>query len=513
MDKQYQKKFDFNNLFILEMANNHQGSVEHGKRIIEAFTEPVRIAGVKAAIKFQLRNLDVMVHPDYRENTENKHISRFLSTRLSEEQFRSLRDAASEAGFLTMATPYDEDSVDLAGRLGIELVKIASSSAADWPLLEHIVQSGIPIVCSTGGLPLEKVDNLVSFFDHRGANFALMHCVSIYPTPNHKLNLKRIKIFRERYPHVTIGFSTHEDPNNTDAVKIAYSFGARLFERHIGIETDEIKLNTYSSRPEQIERWFAAHQEARSMIGEHASPSDVDDPQEQESLASMMRGVFSKDSLKQGSVIQRTDVFFAMPFLPKQLHSGQWRQGLTADRDYAPYEPIADSIIPDIVARKEIVYKAIHDVKGFLREARISINDESSVELLHPYGVKEFFKHGAFVIHCFNRDYSKKIIIMMHGQDFPSAYQKKKEITIQILTGQLEVEIAGKQRMLYPGDTLLIPSGVWYTCTTQHGVIYEALSTTEYEDDAVYVDPAILARLPEERKTRLNNWGRHQFDD
>ena len=30
------RKFDFNDLFTFEMANNHQGSVAHGKKIIDA---------------------------------------------------------------------------------------------------------------------------------------------------------------------------------------------------------------------------------------------------------------------------------------------------------------------------------------------------------------------------------------------------------------------------------------------------------------------------------------------
>ena len=35
-----------------------------------------------------------------------------------------------------------------------------------------------------------------------------------------------------------IGWSTHEDQNNVYPVSIAYSKGARIFERHIGINTN-----------------------------------------------------------------------------------------------------------------------------------------------------------------------------------------------------------------------------------------------------------------------------------
>lgn len=43
----------FENLFVLEAANNHWGDLERGKRIIQEFATVVRHNNVKAAIKFQ----------------------------------------------------------------------------------------------------------------------------------------------------------------------------------------------------------------------------------------------------------------------------------------------------------------------------------------------------------------------------------------------------------------------------------------------------------------------------
>ena len=83
-------KFDFENLFIFEKANNHQGSVDHGKRIIREFAKVAKNADVRAAIKLQFRELDTFIHPAHKGSKENKHIPRFESTRLSEEQFAEL---------------------------------------------------------------------------------------------------------------------------------------------------------------------------------------------------------------------------------------------------------------------------------------------------------------------------------------------------------------------------------------------------------------------------------------
>ena len=128
-------KFNFEDLFIFEMANNHQGSVEHGLSIISAMGDIVRRTGVKAAVKFQFRDLDSLIHPSYLNYTDNKHIKRFISTRLDKNAFKLLAEEVKNRGMLAISTPFDEASVDLIEDLGIDVVKIASSSANDWPLL------------------------------------------------------------------------------------------------------------------------------------------------------------------------------------------------------------------------------------------------------------------------------------------------------------------------------------------------------------------------------------------
>ena len=67
----------FNDLFIFEMANNHQGSVEHGRKIIQYLGDLKHQYGINAAVKFQYRDLDTMIHPDFISRRDVKHIPRF----------------------------------------------------------------------------------------------------------------------------------------------------------------------------------------------------------------------------------------------------------------------------------------------------------------------------------------------------------------------------------------------------------------------------------------------------
>ena len=267
MKLQDKKGFDFSGIFLFEIANNHQGSVEHGKRIIREVSAVAKKAGVKGAIKLQLRDLDAFIHPNYRESTENKHIQRFLSTRLSETQFAELVKEIRVQDMIPICTPFDEPSVDLIMKFSIEIIKVGSCSAQDWPLLERVAETGKPVICSTGGLTIKEIDRIVSFLQHRGIQFALMHCVSIYPSPNNRLHLNQIEVLCNRYPGVSVGFSTHEDPSNLTAIVIAYAKGAQLFEKHVGVTTDQIKLNAYSATPGQVEAWLATYQEAVAACG------------------------------------------------------------------------------------------------------------------------------------------------------------------------------------------------------------------------------------------------------
>lgn len=492
------------------MANNHQGSVEHGFRIINAAADITRRHQIRGAVKLQFRDLDTFIHPDHRDSKNNKHIPRFLSTRLSEDEFARLVEETKKNNLITICTPFDETSVDKIERLGIELIKIGSCSAQDWPLLEKVAQSGKPVICSTGGLTIKEVDRIVTFFQHRGVLFALMHCVAIYPTPNDKFHLNQIEIMKNRYPGVTIGFSTHEDPINTNVIMMAYAKGARIFEKHVGVPADGISLNAYSASPEQTEAWVMAYKDALSACG-HNQEREISE-KEKSDLKSLMRGVFAKRDIKADDIIKREDVFFAMPLQENQLSSGFWKNNLIADRDYKINESLSALLNSSKKTPKDIIYSTIHEIKGMLNESKIPLGHDFSVELSHHYGIEKFHEIGCTIIECVNREYAKKLIIQLPGQWNPIHYHIKKDETFHILRGVVEVEIEGNKKVLHSGDTLWIPRGVWHGFGTESGAIIEEISTASQNDDSFYVDRKIAKMPREERKTRLLNWGRHQFD-
>ena len=138
----------FHNLFVLELANNHLGSVERGKKIIQDHGQIVRYNNIKASIKLQFRDVANFIHDNYK-NKEERYIKKTMKTSLSKDQFRELVNEIINVGCIPMATPFDEKSVDLCQEFNFAIIKVASSDSNDWPLLEKIASTNKPVILST----------------------------------------------------------------------------------------------------------------------------------------------------------------------------------------------------------------------------------------------------------------------------------------------------------------------------------------------------------------------------
>lgn len=494
----------FKDLHIFEMANNHQGSVEHGLKIIDAVARIARNHGIRAAVKLQFRELDSFIHPDYKGREDVKHIPRFESTRLNQEQFRQLVDATREAGLVAVSTPFDEASVQTCLSLGVDIIKVASCSAADWPLLEVIADANKPVIASTGGLSIYEIDNLVTFLSKRAPELAIMHCVALYPTPPERQAMNFMAKMIKRYPYVTIGYSGHEAPENTEVAQVAVAKGARLLERHFGVATDEITLNKYSMDPEQADAWVEAAQRARAICGEddgkHVSQAEY------ESLLQLQRGVFAKRAIRKGEEISRDDVFFAMPCQDGQLDSGrfgQYRARFVASRDYEANAPIFERAQDDKLRQLRGI---LHDAKGQLFEAGVALGDDVTIEVSHHYGIDRFRETGCILINSINREYCNKFLILLPGQKHPHHKHRKKEETFHLLWGDLEVNLEGDIIHMKPGDKLLVERDQMHAFRTRGGCIFAEISTRSIVGDSYYEDESIAHMDPMERKTIVDRW-------
>jgi sialic acid synthase SpsE len=326
----------FEDLFILEIANNHWGDVSRGLEIIRQHSRMVRFNNVRAALKLQFRDVDNFIHKDFRDRSDVRYIKKTMDTKLSKEHYAVLIDAVKKSDCIPMATPFDEASVDLCVEFGLPLIKVASSDINDWLLLERIAATKRPVIVSTGGSSQKDTDDIVTFFERRNIPLAINHCVSLYPTEEGELELNQIDYLKNRYPGHVIGLSTHEHADWQWSMAIAYAKGTRTFERHIDIDAGGIPVSPYCSTPNQIDTWFKAFNRVRDMCG--SSPEQKRRPslKEVEYLDALVRGVYAKRDLPAGHVLNnlsiQDDIYLAIPLQKGQLSCRELMTGETIQR-------------------------------------------------------------------------------------------------------------------------------------------------------------------------------------
>jgi sialic acid synthase SpsE/mannose-6-phosphate isomerase-like protein (cupin superfamily) len=482
-------------LFVFEIANNHQGSVEHGSNIIRAIARIVQPRNIIGAIKFQFRQLETFLHPGFLESqlptSSNKHANRFIATRLNFDQYKHLAEEARKYNLIPFATPFDEASVNWCEALDFPVIKIASSVATDWPLLQRVAQAKRPVICSTAGLFLPQVDDLVTFFQERQIPIALMHCVGLYPASPQYLHMDQIRQLRERYPGVVIGYSGHESCVHLHIVALAVACGAAILERHVGLSTSTISLNAYSLAPDDVSVWVDKALEAQAAV--RVGQPRVYLESEARSLEELRRGVYVKVDKKPGQLLTRDDLTLVMPCLPGQFHAGEVDKviGLpTFERGISAMMPVmktSGAAIPPEIRIGSIVAR----VREMLREAKITLPEGTAAEISHPYGLEIFERYGAVIIRMADRKCYKKLVIQLPGQQYPLHKHMQKEETYQILAGELEVEVDGIITMLQPGGSITIHRSQTHGFRSCEGMVMEEISTTDIKGDSFYIDKAI----------------------
>jgi sialic acid synthase SpsE/mannose-6-phosphate isomerase-like protein (cupin superfamily) len=491
-------------LFIFEMANNHMGSVDHGRRIVKAMQEAARGFPFHFAVKLQYRDIDTFIHPAYRNRFDLKFVKRFSETRISWEGYKEIKDAIGEAGFISICTPWDEVSVDRIEEHGYDFIKIPSCYLTDWPLLERVALSERPVIASTAGVALEDIDRVVSFFRHRNKRFSLMHCVGEYPTRDENLQLGQIRLLQTRYPGVEVGYSTHERPDNFDAVKIAIGMGATIFEKHVGVPTETVSLNGYSATPEQVRQWLTAASEAYRMYGPERERYPFTDA-ETRTLRDLQRGVFVKQEIRTGETLTAANTFYAIPSAPGQFVANDVSKytNFHATAPLAAHEAVTGANTRTCSRLKQ-VYQIVADVKKVLKRSKVVVPGQCELEISHHYGIDQYSKYGSTVITVVNREYCKRVIVMLPGQEHPEQYHKQKDETYHILWGDISLRMDGEQHCKKANDVVVIPRGVRHGFTTRTGAVIEEVSSNYSQGDSFYTDTTIEANL--NRKTFVAYW-------
>lgn len=217
---------------IAEVGNNHNGSLELAKRLVDAALE----AGADC-VKFQLRNRQAL----YRSKADGsraedlgvEYIQDLLDkVELDVQAHAQIRAYCADKGISYICTPWDEPSVEVLAGFDVPALKIASADLCNPYLIAKAASLGKPLILSTGMSHEHEIIRAVEQLNELGVPFALLHCNSTYPAPESDIQLGYLARLREL--HGLVGYSGHE--RGTAISLGAVALGAKLIERHITLD-------------------------------------------------------------------------------------------------------------------------------------------------------------------------------------------------------------------------------------------------------------------------------------
>jgi mannose-6-phosphate isomerase-like protein (cupin superfamily) len=315
--------------------------------------------------------------------------------------------------------------------------------------------------------------------------------------------MNQIDFLKSRYEGVRVGFSTHESPDTTIPVMMAVAKGVNLFEKHVGLRTDQYPLNAYSAAPGQVRQWLESARTAYQICGDNSRYQP--DEKELTSVLSLRRGVFAKRDIQPGEILCLEDVDFAFPCVEGQLTANDWSifSTFTAGQKISGCGSIMTSDL-EIADNKKKLLDIASQVNNLLTRYNVVVPEKIKLEISHHYGLDRFSEYGLAMLTVVNRHYCKKVIIVLPGQNHPEQYHKCKEETFHILGGDMILKLDGETRHCSPGDLITIMPGVRHEFSTQNGLVFEEISSTHFVDDSYYTDEAVTNN--KSRKTMLTYW-------
>jgi D-lyxose ketol-isomerase len=285
---------------------------------------------------------------------------------------------------------------------------------------------------------------------------------------------------------------------------LALALGARSFEKHVALETETISKNKYSTSPADFSAWLAQLNRAANILGA-SSERYTSKSSEADSLRSLQRGVFLKRSVQSGESISLEDLYFAFPPSEGQITANDISRYtlMTALNDLNADQALHIDLIM-IANHRDAIQHIATEVGRLVKQARVTFPEFADLEISHHYGVEKFHEYGLTMITVVNREYCKKILILLPGQAHPEQYHKKKEETFHVLWGSGNIRLNGVEQEMKPGDVIVIQPETRHYFSSDDGVVLEEISSTHYVDDSFYTDEAIHQN--KNRKTFLTHW-------
>lgn len=262
---------------IAEMSANHNGSIDIAKKIIST----AKLCGA-SAVKLQTYHPTTITFdgdgPEFKINEglwKGKSLhDLYMEAHMPWDWHKPLFDHAHNEDITIFSSPFDNTAIDLLEDLNCPAYKIASFEIVDIPLIKYAASTGKPLIISTGMASFEEMSEAVEGARSSGCTqLAMLHCVSGYPSPPNKYNLRTMNEIRDRFK-VEVGLSDHTISNTTAIASIA--LGASIIEKHFTLDRNGGGPDdSFSLEPQDLKNLCEGALEAYEALGS-IKPNNLD---------------------------------------------------------------------------------------------------------------------------------------------------------------------------------------------------------------------------------------------
>ncbi len=306
-------------LLIAEIGNNHEGdpglALELAHAAVEAGADAVKVQIIDPARLVNIAQAD--------------RIAQLERFRLDRAVFVEMARRVRERGCLFIASVFDCTTL-LEVHRELDAIKIASGDLDFDPLLEVAASTDRPIILSTGMATMDEIERAVAIIAKGtvaplvlAERLAVLHCVSLYPTPLEHANLRAIAQLATKIG-VTVGYSDHT--LGLEAAMVALALGARIIEKHFTLDKtrSSFRDHSLSAEPPELAELAATMRVFDAMIGSGARDGPMVDAGTR-SIA--RRSIVAARSLPQGARLQPSDLDYVRPAEGMPPCETQWLIG------------------------------------------------------------------------------------------------------------------------------------------------------------------------------------------
>jgi sialic acid synthase SpsE len=236
------------------------------------------------------------------------------------EWIKPVADYCKEIDIDFFGAPYDREAVELLEQIDVPVHKLGSGEIDNLEFLEYIAKLGRPMIISCGTATFQEVERAIATVRAAGnEQIVLTQCISNYPSSIADANIRAMAVMGEKL-NVLVGYSDHtigsegngDDPLSGITVPLgAVALGAVVIEKHF---TDDRTLpgpdHPFAMEPDDFRRMVQGIRTMEKALGDGEKRPT---PSEEETVATMRRGICARVDIVEGATIERDMLEFLRP--------------------------------------------------------------------------------------------------------------------------------------------------------------------------------------------------------